>query len=359
MKFRTREPLENIKNINPNENIDELTKLFNELADYGWNSQHWSKKSPHYTADAILKFCPTYFEVSERAQGRIRIEYYKTIPPEFFIETFGDEKEGLLRAEGKSLVECAKIQLAKAKKQSVCEHRWEYTHSNGHKTCGECGKFTGCTIEEALENYTVGSVEYDEDSTIYFNNSMPVCGCGSHKVLYLQHSMFFEKQFKCMSCKTFLPLKFKNLNYSSVPIYPNSVEYKTATLNNTDSMYDPHRFVTLGLVTEEDLHSRIVEYIKNMLKHYAYIEEKTSISEFIDWVKPYVSEVVKKTDTQVVVNGQKLKLVTVKNLSLDINVKEQIFNVDYELETLVPETENPEPVEVFTNLFDAILKEGE
>ncbi|MED2737734.1 hypothetical protein [Bacillus toyonensis] len=359
MKFKTREPLEDIKKINPTENIDELTRLFNELADYGWNSQHWSEKSPEYTADDILKFCPTYFQVSERAQGRIRIEFYKTLPPEFFIETFGDEKEGLLRAEGKSLVECAEKQLAKAKKQAVCEHQWQYTHSNGHKTCGECGKFTGCTVEEALAHYEIGNVDYDDETTLYFNNNMTVCECGSHKVLYLQHSMFFEKQFKCMSCQKFLPLKFKNLSYSSVPVYPNSVEYKTATLNNTDTMYDRHRIVTLGLITENDLRFKITEYIKNMMKHYVYIEGNSSTSEFIDWVTPYVYQIITKANTQIIMDGQKLKLLGIRNLLLEINIKEQIFDINYELETKVPETENPEPAEVFTEIFNTILKEGE
>lgn len=110
-----------------------------------------------------------------------------------FFETFG-EKSGFIRGEGATVLEAAQKALAKIKKQAACSHpddAWKYTHNNGNKTCGLCGFFTACTVEEAMKNYDHGQVRTPDRSTwISFDSRRPLCPtCGGH---VLVHDPVFE-----------------------------------------------------------------------------------------------------------------------------------------------------------------------
>lgn len=353
-KFKSRDPIESVLTISPNEDIEKLTDLLNELADLGWYSNQWSKMLPNDDDPALLEMYPTFPDLNSKEKRIFMDENYEQLPFSYFIESFGHETLGYLRTEGKSLGMCAEKLVKVAKRKLSCDHTWSYTHNNGNKTCSSCGAFTSCTVEEALSHYEKGTVEVDEALTLVFHNGRPICECGSHQVYYLQHSMFNEKQFECFECKNFLPLKFSERGYSSIPVYPNDDAYKDA-LQQTDNMYDRHRFRTLGVVSEGMLRQRILQYLSDMLKHYLFVEKERPAALFVDWVTPYIYQTVAKTKTQIKIEHKKYQLKGLKELDISLNLENKQFDVSYKLDIFKPDKENEDPEALFKGLFESLL----
>lgn len=257
---------------------------------------------------------------------------------------------------------------------SSCKHEWSYTHSNGFKTCKVCKKFTACTIEEALNNYEKGNVKVNDFLNLYFHNNKAICKCGSKQVYYLQLSMLDKKKYQCTKCSSYLPLKFKHLKYDDVPISPNDDEYKNASFERKGKgSFNQHKIFSLGLETEANLKKLIAKYTLQMFKHYVFFEkdkdyleevltsetliDKELISEFIIWFEPYVYNYTKGKNIQIKYNDKKLELVSIKHFK--INIENKKWDISYDLETRTPEKPNPEPAELFKNIFTAMLNSEE
>lgn len=350
-KFSSRKPIEDVHNISKNEDIEKLRSLLNELAELEWTRHQWSDILPDDDDPILLTVEPNFNEFTKEQKDIFFDEHYDSIPKRYFIESFGHPTYGYLRAEGYSLVECAEKLILRGKKQIDCTHSWDYTHNNGNKTCKDCRAFVPCTIEEALEHYEKGSVEMDDSITLYFHNSRSLCTCGSHKLHYLQHSMFDEKKYQCPVCETFWPIKFKDSKHSSLPVSPIDDQYESAQFETTKKIWDRHRFMTFGVTSEKQIKNQITRYILNMAKHYQFIEKGDSVDAFMEWVTPYVVQAVVKTDTQIVVEGKKYTLKGITDLR--INLDEKI--IEYGLEIEEPEKENEDPEVVLKQVMESIL----
>lgn len=359
IKFKTREPLDTIHNISPNEDIDKLTELLNELFDLGWDWSQWSSMLPDYDDEDISSLDPEYKNLSEKDKRKFVRNNMDRIPRHYFIESFGQPVYGYLRGEGRSLVECAGKIVRRAKQQLNCDHKWKYTHNNGNKTCEKCYAFVQCTVEEAIKNYEKGSVKVNDNLILYFHNERSICNCGSKKVYYLKPSMLMEKQYQCESCLEYLPQKFKDSKYSSLPVSPNDDGYDEASTESNDRTFSRHRFMSLGVMSKGHLKSQIIRYIGDMLKHYYFVEDGTDVNEFIKWVTPYVYKTVSDTETQILVDEKKYKLNGIKNLQINLGINEEKVEVLYELDVELPEKENDDPEVVMKSVFEALLKNEE
>lgn len=151
----------------PEPDHEPLKTLIAEMASIGWPTVQWGNSG-----------------VVISPKGNYRTAFF---------EAFGSA-DGFIRGEGATVLESAKKALAKIKKQAACSHpddSWKYTHNNGYKTCGLCGYFTACTVEEAMSHYDHGEIRVPEKGTyLMFDFRRPLCPtCGGH---ILAHDYAFD-----------------------------------------------------------------------------------------------------------------------------------------------------------------------
>lgn len=280
--LKTRLPIEQMLEVQPNTDLQAIQTIFDELETLGFTFVQWE--------DYVLE---------EEEEEPV------------FMEAFGPQ---FMRADESTYLECAKVILENYKKRLECKkHEFAYTHSNGNKTCKHCRYFTKCTIEEALENYEKGEVKWDEYKTLKFNHLRSLCSCGSHKVFYLKHAFDPKKKYQCANetCNRFVPLE-EVLKGDYIPkAIPKTMEERMRKL----MVFKRNRTLSPKSLTDV-----LVRFVTQMYLQAKYVdklfENENWEQTFIDWVQPYTTTFVSILNCSVKLEDEDVVLV-IKDVKLE------------------------------------------
>lgn len=298
------------------EDVDKVKKVLAEIAVFGYDSFQWSSFSQPMnkpgTYERFLTEHPNYKTLPENEKTNLFRSWSNEQSDWYFIEGFGKQ---FIRGEGETMYDCALVILEKAKKIENCTgHIWEYTHSNGHKTCRLCKRFAPCTVEETLANYKKGHVELDEHKTLEFDHENPMCTCGSHTRHFLADSIMPDKYYRCTECKSYLDEETES------PLIPESFE---------EHIREFYAFDTDSLLSEEQWKKILLKFTNELIKHAKYVEEM-DLDNFVSWSKQHYQTFCSAINSTISKEEKQYLVIDIKDLKIEID-QEQILSLSFSL----------------------------
>jgi hypothetical protein len=345
MTYQLRQTFDEMLKLSPNENIIQIKEIFENLSDQHFTFFQWSSSSQRANKpgeyERFKSEHPGIKDLPSIKRARLLVEWNKSQPNWFFMEAFGPQ---FIRSEAETFLECAEIIRDKWNKRMNCpSHNWEYTHSNGHKTCSKCGYFADCTVEEALLHYKKGYVEINDHLSLHFDHEKELCKCGSRQVHFYPDSMFYENFWRCVSCNELV----------------NSPEQALGEKMDFDYQCNHLVIFMKGKKTKEEMvKQRASLFLEKMWKHFKYVEKRDSY--FIKWVESYFTRFVQIWDAYIDINGitHHLQDAFIVNHTIeDDKVTSLTLNLKLKAADSSVQTDDDYAFETMKNFMDALVEE--